>query len=254
MTEQIFPQWRNSHNRTRYPFRDDASLLAADGTTSLPANLFDDARIYPPLSAVGVFLRRVGILNSRVELGIGTAATEIAKASYDPASVGNEIALVDAYGRPAGILVSDSARLSSVYSSMPPGDTLFTLEATEFVASVLVPLASSGVTALLADDNSLFSGDVVLCGTNGVVLSVEGGAIRVDAIGDPYAILKDCVAQGVAPPPYCGLKTINGIPPDANGDFKLTTGANISIDNFLRILLSGGTLTVKGALSGKGCS
>jgi hypothetical protein len=145
------------------------------------------------------------------------------------------VALFDVYGRPAGILVSDAVRLAAVVSRYGNGDTVFEPGETEFAPSVAIPLPQAGLRGVLLDDGSLLAGDIYVVGAEGVTVSYEGGAIRVDALGDPYALIKSCDEEGVPLPRFCGLKTINGIPPDANGDFKLSVGANMAGEPILRL-------------------
>lgn len=235
--EIILPEWRNNNQHTRYPFSDDATLVNVDGQ-SIAEDLFDDARIYPVGGSVGLFLRRVEITPLGLFFHISDpVAGEIASGGYlfnNP--VPNEIGLFDQYGRPAGVLVSDSTRLQNAAGVYPQGDTIFEQAQTEFAPTVAIPIPNNDLRGVLLDDGGFIAGDVYLVGANGIVLRLDNGAIRVDVIGDPYALLKSCQDEGFVTPPFCGLKTINGISPDANGDFKLTIGGNLAQANILRII------------------
>jgi len=257
MLKQIVAtEWRNNNERVRYPFVDTATLTDVDEAVTLDEDLFSDARLYPIGGEAGVFLRNINVDQTIVTFTIaGPNVGDLASGAYDATAAPGEVALYDDFDRPAGILVSTAVQLAALADQLPQGDTTFEAGTTEFVASAVVPLPHTGVRGLLLDDGEIVSGDVWLVGEDGVVLSFEGGAIRVDVIGDPYALLKDCEDQNQPLPVFCGIKTINNIPPDAQGDFKLLVGGNLAEDPILRIETSGdgrvvvklvGTETVRG--------
>jgi hypothetical protein len=230
-----YAPWRDNNQQINYPFSDTARL-SNDAGASVDHDLFDDARIYPVGGSVGLYLSRITLDGPMVTLAIGDPEHgELATVTYDANAAPEELALMDAYGRPAGILVSDSIRLAAVVSRYGEGDTVFEPAETEFAPSVAIPLPQAGVRGVLLDDGSVLAGDIYLVGADGVVVSYESGAIRVDALGDPYALQKSCDEEGVPLPVFCGLKTINGIPPDGNGDFKLSVGANMASEPILRL-------------------
>lgn len=235
--EIIFPEWRDGNLHTRYPFTDDATLVNQDGLT-IDQDLFDDARLYPVGGSAGMFLRRVEVTVSGLFFHIADSVSgELASGGYlfaDP--VPDLIRLTDQYGRASGVLVSDSDRLAAAAGIYPLGDTIFTQAQTEFAPTVAVPIPNTQLRGILLDDGGFISGDIYLVGSNGIVLTEEGGAIRVDVVGDPYALIRACQAEGFLAPTFCGLKTINGIAPDENGDFKLTIGGNLAPQNILRIV------------------
>jgi len=250
--EQLFPPWRNYTRPLKYPFADRCDLTATNGVI-LAADLFDDARVYPIGGEVGMYIGRITLDGTTVTMEVyGPTKGSLATATYDSLSGPEVLEFVDANGNPAGLLVSDADRLQTLAASLPAGDTLFLQDSTEFVASVAVPIPDFGVTAVKVSTERL-SGDVYLVGTDGIVLSVEGGDIRVDAVGNPYALLQLCEAQSVPVSPVCALKTINRTPPDEYGDFKITVGANVAVDNLLRILQGTGILGIQTSVDGRGC-
>lgn len=237
MRDILFPEWRNNAERVNYPFSDVATLINAQNA-KVDRDLFDDARIYPVGGSAGMYLSKIVVTALTVSIHIGSPTNDdMASVEFDIATPPDDLSLVDPLGRPAGVLVSTTEKLLNVAGIYGLGETLFEREQTEFDASVVIPLPQLGIRGLLLDDGTLLTGDVYLVGVDGIVLRMDGDNIRVDAIGDPYAVAKACDEAGVPVPGFCGVKTINKIAPNENGDFKLTTGANVAIDNILRVSL-----------------
>jgi hypothetical protein len=172
----------------------------------------------------------------------GPSAGVLATAIFDAAVPVDDLEVVDTYGRPAGVLISTQTQLTSLIGSYGPGKFDFTQLQTEFVASVAIPLPDTGLRGFLLDDGNVVYGDVYLVGVDGIVLSVEDGVIRVDALGDPYALKKSCDDEEAPLPTFCGIKSINGIIPDDNGDFKISAGGNVAEDTILRVNVEEGLL------------
>lgn len=250
--EQLFPPWRNYTRPLKYPFADRCNLTAVNGVI-LAADLFDDARIYPVGGETGMYIGRITLDGTTVTMEVyGPTKGSLATATYDLLSGPEVLSFVDSNGNPAGLMVTDATRLGTLAASLPFGETLFLQDATEFVSSVVVPIPGYGVTAVAVGTEKL-SGDVYLVGTDGIVLSLESGYIRVDAVGNPYALLALCEQQAIPVAPICGLKTINDISPDGVGDFKITVGANVTVDNILRIFTDSGIFNLQTSVSGQGC-
>ena len=85
----------------------------------------------------------------------------------------------------------------------------------------------------------MISGDAWLVGSNGLVVTRDtDGSIRFDAIGDPLFLRSLCeplTPSTLFVTPQV-LKTINGLPPDDDGNFNISVGANLAEDNILRIV------------------
>jgi len=250
MVDQIlFPPWRNEQYFSRYPFVDSASLKNSAGV-EIDNALFDDAVIHPMGGAAGAFLGMISVSGRVITFHIYDSENgETAHGDFDFDSADTPqaglIKLVDNYGRPAGALVSDHDRLTALAGVYGEGEYEFERAQTEFVAAVVIPLPNIAVSGFLLPDGTAIGGDVWLVGENGVVLTLEDGAIRVDIPGDPYAKKKDCDEQDQPLDPFCGVRTINEIPPDENGDFKLTIGGNEATDPALRIEQEASMIKIK---------
>ena len=240
----ISAQWEANNAHVRYPFADYTALTSTNGVV-LDNSTFVDARFYIIGGAQDLYLSEV-ICNGSV-LTLNVADTEngnLASGSFDYNSPSDSIAFTDAYGRPAGIMVSSAEQLGLFAQKFGEGTTTFKPGQTDFVPSVVTPLPQIGVRGLLLDDGSVISGDVVLVGSDGVVLSVEDGVIRVDVLGNPYATLLECEEQSIPVAPFCGLRTINNIGPDSQGNFALSVGANAVIDPAVRITGTDGQVLI----------
>lgn len=244
-TAVVHHEWRNSNQRTNYPFADSASLTNVKGV-SIDRDLFDDARLYLIGGGVGTYVTRITVIGNMVTFGFGDPVNgELATASLDVNNPTDELEVVDTLGRPAGVLISSADRLSALRARYSEGTFSFLPGTTEFDASVATPLPQTGVRGVILDDGSLLTGDLYLCGSDGVVLEQQtDGSIRVDIVGDPYALRKDCEKNNVPLPIFCGLRTINKISPDANGDYSLTVGANAASRPIIRIYTSIGQITI----------
>jgi len=246
MARVVLPEWRNRWRETKYPFADNASLVNAAGI-AVSQDLFDDARIHPVGGTDGAYLDRITVTGGLLTFGIASGGTELATGTVDLANPPTDVVkLTDAHGRPAGVLVSDAARLAGLASTYGEGTNAeFTATETPFVPSVVVPVPNFPVRGVLLDDGTLLAGDIWLVGGPGVVLRKVNGNIRIDLLGDPYAKRKACEAAGTEVAPFCGLRTINGIGPDELGDFKLVLGSKEAADNILRIEQKPGTVRMR---------
>jgi hypothetical protein len=252
MLEVVATEWRNNNRNVNYPFSDAATLTSEEGV-SFDRDSFDDARVYLTGSSGKIYIPRVNLVGSTVTIHVGdTVSGELARAVYDYNSPPDDLPIYDLYGRPAGVFVSSVERLAALGTRFSQGDTSFRVEATEFAPSVAIGLPSVGVWGILLDDGNILSGDIWLVGEEGVVVWEEDGFIRIDAMGDPYALLRECEGLGQPLPVFCGLKTINGIAPDSNGDFKLLPGGNISTQPIVRITANGQGQLIIRLLGGSG--
>jgi len=233
-----YQEWSDQHAKNNYPFSDAATLEAKTGEV-IPKDIFIDGGVQI-VGGVAPFyiysMVRSGAeitLNIRDQESTGLGAYA-ARVTFDPADQPSKLVLTDSYGRESGMLVVNPQRITELTDLV--GDKLeFEEEALEFVAAVSVPLPAFGVRGFILEDGTTFFGDVVLAGENGVVVSEDDGAIRIDIVGDPYYDNACVEERGITPEPFCGLKTINGIGPDSDGDFKLTPGSKVSSDSVLRI-------------------
>lgn len=242
MTNIVFGDWRDDNIERRYPFSDDATLVGS--SLSLSNSLFIDGRLYPIGGDETLYLNRITRSGSAITFGIQCETTdELATGEVDITNIPEtgEVPFYDAYGRPAGMLLSTEVALQA-FSGLNAGTYEFFPEQTAFAATVIVPQPNVGVRGIVLESGELFAGDVWIVGEDGVVLSRDiDGSLRVDLVGDPFAARSVCEDEEPGNTDiellqaYCPIKTINGLPPDSRGNFKLLVGSNQSLSNLLRI-------------------
>lgn len=243
MQRILFPEWRKENETTKYPFADDATL--SNGVQSLVEGTLLDAILYPIGGGPGMFLSQVTVGFDQVTIWIGTTDNKLlASGSFPTLEPPGDVPLLDAYGRPAGLLVSESVRLG-LFASWGIGTFVFKAAQTGFTATVCVPQPADSVRGVLLDDGTLMTGDFWLIGDDGVVLrhevvlapSPQGACgptiayevIRVDVVGDPLFKRRLCLPHSLFQTPNF-IKTVTFqdskqrivCTPNGFGDIKMT--------------------------------
>lgn len=227
-------EWRDEQARSKYPFADRCTLRSDSGNF-LDGDTFLDAVLHPINGPARLFLTSaVCAGDGSVTLAIGDAANPRRATTEFPAlDPPEELPLEDALGRPAGLLVSTPDRLAA-FRAWGLGTHTFGDRA-EFVSACVVPVPGDGLRGILLDDGTLLTGDVWLVGEGGaVVRQDEDGSIRVDVVGDPLFRRRLCEPGSQFRTPRF-IRTVNGRPPDARGDFQMTVNSELAGDTILRI-------------------
>jgi len=197
-----YPQWREANETIKYPFEANATLVNDSGLPLLEGT-FLDARLYPIGGQERMYLSQVTVTANQATVYIGDEdEDQRASGTFSLISPPALIKLEDAYGRPAGVIVSEPIRLS-IFQSWGVGTHKFTAAQASFVAAVCVPTPEVGVRGILLEDGSFFTGEVWLLAEEGIVLSdetttIDGvpvNVIRVDVIGDPLFRRKLCAGD-----------------------------------------------------------
>jgi hypothetical protein len=246
----IFPEFRDEQLDSRYPFADTATLIAATGF-ELPRTCFVDVSIYAIGAQTRVYMSSIEVTADAVIINIGDSGSSvICSATYSPLNPPADglLDLTDAYGRPAGILVSSRDALA-LLGGWAVTSHSFTPAAAEFVSSVVAPAQEAGVRGLFTDAGKLLTGDVWLIGDRGVVLREKTpGVIRVDIVGTPLFKRVDCLNDDGTPKEAflsrSFIRTINGCGPDEYGNFTITVATKTAPDSVLRIYPENGVLKI----------
>lgn len=223
------PEWRKSHEDTRYPFS-QTSTLRNDAGDVIFEGTFLDASFYPVNGQRGFYLSRVIIESDAVTLVLGDDGTEFrASSTFDRATPPDIIRFVDNYNRPAGVIVSESIRLS-LFGGWAVGEHVFLPEQTSFVARCCIPTPGVGFRGFELDSGEVITEDIWLVGDRGVVLSCEKvellgacgeptqivDAVRIDIVGDPLFRRRLCTEPGLFETPRF-LQTITFCNPSRAG-------------------------------------
>lgn len=251
----MHPEWRDANAGTKYPFAETATL-----TNGLGRFVAEDAFLDVSIFAIGArertYLSRVVVTSELITVYFGDSADKYrAVGEFDLADPPTTVALEDAYGRPAGLIVSRSELLAQL-QALGLGTHDFLVDQTELVASCVAPTPEVGVRGFLLDDGTVVAGDAWLVGAEGVVLSadtvvrdrgcegeVTEQVIRVDVVGDPLFRRLLCGAADlfVTPRVLQELRVLQNcelvatLTPDARGNIQLIIGGNLASDTTLRV-------------------
>ncbi len=236
-------EWLNHNSQRAYPFHEGASRLDESGTFKIPNSLV--LALYLPVHA-GLdvepdrfFVRSVAVFATGVNVSLayddGTANPPVVATAVVPFSTHAEYqsyALVgagdfdDTIGK---IVIGDPSDLNA----LPAGQYLFDPAAGRLDTDAVRPILR-GVSALVVVNGSERSdrlyGDVELVAGTNTRLShqtVNGRVqIRIDAVSGE-GLNAECGCSPGADAP--SVKTINGIPPTAAGDFSLTGSSCLTV-------------------------
>lgn len=252
----IFNEWRKQNESTKYPFAERATLVNETGRF-VPEGTFLDAILYPIGGKVGLYLTKAVITHQTITLFVGNQdQPELCSGELDVAEPGEQISLFDPAGRPAGLLVSEPARLA-VLQAWGLGTHEFQPAETEFAATVCVPTPEIGVRGFRLPDGSVLVGDVWLVGDDGVIVRTEEGTepatcgvplktfktIRIDVVGDPLFRRRLCDPASLFETPRF-IKTIRVVSegrtfdcsPDEFGNLQIMVNNAEASDTVLRIV------------------
>lgn len=236
MPRILYPEWRDQLDSTKYPFSALAHLKNDTGQIILEGCI-SDAHLYPIGGKARLYLSKVTITNQAITFTLGDEeVAQRATGVLTLADNADHVALYDEYDRPAGILISEQARLAA-FLGWGVGTFEFTVEETEFAATCCMPAPELGVRALVLEDGSVFAGQVWIVGDDGVVVRRETevladacgttgtrDVIRVDIVGDPLFRRRLCTAGELFSVPRVvrGLRvthsgpTFTSLPQDGN--------------------------------------
>lgn len=265
-----FPEWRKQNEPTKYPFSDAAALTNAAGRV-ITEGTFLDAALYPIGDAAGLYLTKAVIDFQTVTLSVGTlAAPDLATGSFSLVTPPDQVTLFDAYGRPAGVLVSEGRRLG-LFQTWGTGTHEFEPTDTEFCASCVFPTPEVGVRGVRLETGELFVGDVWLVGSDGVVfratettVPVPGTCetrtvrqVRMDVVGDPLFRRRLCQPNDLFETPrflrqllVVGPNMSFTLGPDGGGNVSVTAANDLAADTVLRITAKDGGVEIGAVGSG----
>jgi hypothetical protein len=251
-----YPEWRRSNDSSKYPFSPRAAMANEEGRIFVEGWALD-AAMYVIGADGALFISQVEIDHEEVTFTVGTVSDRaLATGTVRLINPEDNIVFEDAYGRPAGIIVSESIRLS-IFQAWGVGVHVFEPDQTEFCGAVCFPTPEVGVRGVLLPDGTFVTGDVWLVGDDGVVFRMEEHAmpascgepargirvVRVDVVGDPLFRRRLCVPTDLFNAPKF-IRTVRieapnqtfECAPDEAGDLKITVTNDAASDTVLRVV------------------
>jgi hypothetical protein len=252
--ELLFQEFRDEMEPAKYPFADVATLSNDEGVF-IPENTFIDLSLYLIGGQGKFYLSKVVCNYDSVYLYFGDEVSDAkAYAAFVTLSPPDNLSIYDFHGRPAGVIVTDATRLG-IFQTWSIGEHIFTPDQTEIVASCCIPLPEHGLRGFALSNGDILSGNVILVGGPGVVLSAStqtvvkpdavGGSqtfqtIRVDCVGDPLFRRRLCEETFVTPRFLQSITFKQGSTqfvcyPNASGDLQMSSGSDVSPSSALRV-------------------
>jgi hypothetical protein len=229
-----FEEWLDENEDRSYPIAESASRVSIGGGGALPNSLIVDARISAPASYFGgdFFVSSLELLTDGVSIEI--SYSEAGSPDQKVSSIRADMSLHGIHG---SYPFSGVGPHRSVLGTLILGDLKkavsqsrgflsFSPEGGRFETSV-VHISQPAVDHIAAIQNgrvvARLTGVVGLAsGANIRLTRQEDGSIRIDAISGEN--LSDCPEASKIP-----VKTVNGVPPDENGDLWLSGSECISV-------------------------
>jgi len=234
----IFPEWLNANSVRAYPISENGNRMDVTGSIKLPDSLIVDASI-----SVHVSLSSSIFYISQVSVSVYNINIQISRITPEGAiSIVGGISAPVSGGNYASYTFNGIQDNSSVTGSITVGDIKqaitevsgvidFTHTSTPFentIANVSLPMVRKVDVYDGAAKIGEFSDILKLKAGRNISLSyVDNQTIRIDAVDGLNTTQPDLcpVTKYVGP---C-IKTINGIPPDIEGNFILTGGECITV-------------------------
>ena len=259
---QLNQSWRDEQARRHYPFSDFGPPTTLD-SRELPLGVILDANLHPLDSPGEFYLAQIEIAqDGAVRFFIGDGlSTFAASGEFSPDNPdASAIQLLDLADEPAGVLVVDPASVQRLSQDWPPATYSFSDSTAQFVISTWNYTFGSP-TANIAEGVSIsLAEDLYLVGAEGVRLtcdlSRDEPLIRVNAIGDPLARLRDCSEDPV--PRFIREvvfqkddQTIR-CEPNENGEIYILVASKTDVQSALRLYASVSELKIGFASSNQG--
>jgi len=247
--QTLYPELLPSLENTTYPFLPTASL--SNGSVFFLEGTFLDAHIYAVNGVGNYYISSVQVSSKQIKFNLGDLSNaDLISGTVDLPILDSVIELTDAFGRSAGMLVSEPSRLA-LFTTWGVGTHRFERSQTEFVITCQMPVPGAGVTGFVLPDGSFVTGHVWFVGEEGVVVRHEVGEdkegnpvdlIRVDIVGDPLFLQKLCNPESLFVP-VNPIKIVRVVAdnqtfdctPDEYGNISIQMNDALAADAALRV-------------------
>lgn len=244
----LYPTYYDESVDAAYPFAGNVSR--SNGSVRIDDDIFVDARLYPPDGSHDLYVSEINIGNE-ITVTLANGGGEVATGSFDRNDPPDEIHFTTSSGAYVGLLRgyvnkkdtnSIGIRGLRKLAGWSDGTYSFGAVSTQFAPTVVVPQPQQCVRSITLESGEVFTGDVYLVGERGVQLTVNDAVlsssssqsisfdnvIRVDVIGDPLYVRRECEDEGIDMTSDRIIKKIRFdgslIEPDETGGFKLMVG------------------------------
>ena len=237
-------EWLNSNNLRSYPFKEDTSkklftLNGVDTGMSMPDDMLVDAQIVVPYTdtPVKVYLREI------LKYATGVTMKFYIKENADYVFIGSCVIGIDDDPYTIYTLTSSAIedtkysgciyRLISGTRSNSIIDGSYTCNI-EMESDVVRPALGEVRSISILSDTEIIGplyGDINLVAGDNIIFTVEDNTVTINAIDTSNMEEEDCDCGDSAYKDKQCIYTINNIPPDGDGNFKLVPGTCISIDS-----------------------
>lgn len=242
--------WLNENAYRNYPLVDGASRIAAGGL-ELPNGLIADLSLPVPLGVAGTIAPQNGFIRSVHGFALGVVITigDTANPGVDLATatvLTATAALGKSYplaGLPGTALEGVVGRLAIglpeavAQCSMGSFDFSAAPDNARLVLSCIRPLLSGvrGIVVVNAQGvaSAVLGGVVELKAGANVQLSADGNTVKIASqvtVTPSQVTDAGCGCDAVVQPPGIPIKTVNGVPPDAAGNFRLVPTGTIELN------------------------
>lgn len=238
-----FPSWRDQAREILYPFVDGMTL--SNGEVAIPKDLFVDLSVFAPGVSCPVFISEIEVSSQGSVLKFSDSGGSLCNLNVDHIVSGSsaEVVTKNLVSTRSGVNHVGVALLNKIgmaqFATWPHGQHYFSRYQTMVLPDIVLPSPESGIRGFVLENGDIHSGDVVLYGEDGITFRVQGGALKVDAIGDPTFLRKQCDEEQGDFDGGPFLKTINNIAPDNRGNFIFSINTNVVPDTLLRMMPEG---------------
>ena len=262
-----YPEQWDEAATMEYPF--ESGVSRNNGVFTIDNDVFIDGRIFPPDGRHDVFISSI-VIAEEIRITLADSSGELGFGVFDrvdpPTWVAFYISENTAERIHVGILVGHPTIGLTKLAGWPSGTYEFSIGQTRFAASVVVPQPQQCVREIQLESGALFHGDVTLVGEKGVQLTVQHligsssssslgvgpwladveNRIRVDVVGDPLFLRRECLDEGAQVPidlsrvlqgitwEHGGAQTV--IYPNDRGRLSFFVGSEAGGDPALRVI------------------
>lgn len=218
----------NQNSLRNYPIKDDLSRVSDDGIFTIPTTLIVDICLCAPdHDTLSLYISKINVSSSNLSIEVsanGIGIFGVFQTSLPLSGYNNDLTLTPSTLFPlaAGAITIGS---TDDLADLPSGNFSFSYGSTALLMRVYGP-SSPGLSWLSFTDskgnNATLTGYVQLNGHSNIQFRDSSNVIYLDA-GENLGLNKVCITSQTP------ITSINGVPPDATGNFTLIPEQCVSL-------------------------